>query len=826
MKLEQRSLIGVLVALVAGLFALGTSEEARAQSACLPRFQMGPQFPYPSIANRGTNNDINALITYDPDGSGPKSPLLVAGGSFTTAGGTAINRVAAWDGSNWLTIGPQGFNGTVNALVLHNGELYAAGNFTASGPTAINRVARYNAATFSWVPVGLGLNAEVLTLESHNGELFAGGHFTANGNGTVSILRLARFNGASWVSMGGANAYVAALKTWGGRLYIGGAFTQVNAVAHSGICFWTSAGGFVAMGSGINPSNNKVLAFATQGTDLLVGGDFAWIGSAAIPAHNIARFTPNATSGTFSSIPAFPLTMIEVEAIISTPTGIYAGGTDGHFVAMRHDGTQWSNHAYSNLDGAGHSINAFAMYDGEVHAGGRFGWLNGGLTMNNAARLHDGNWQPLAPRLNGTVGTFTNFQGSLIVGGDFGQTLPDFSGVSSVLAYNATSGQFGGYGHVVESVGAFFVSSNGVTGFPTLYTGGLITNAGTSAPNCNNIAGWQGPIGTGGVEGQWSTVANGFTNSAVGFNAPVFALTGYGFTGFGINRTPILHAGGFFTHGNGVLVNNVAKYASGTWQPLGSGVTSTNAFKWVNCFATFNGNLIVGGVFDFAGGLTANSIASWNGTTWSTLSTGVRTSSSKGTVADMSVYNGLLYAGGTFITAGGTPVNNIATWNGSTWANASNGMLDPGNEEVQAFAQLNGDLYCATHSFVASAGRVYKLIGGVWTPALGVTDDFVYALFPYNNRIQVGGAFLHAGATDSRYWAQIACVCPADFDDGTGTGTPDGAVDISDLLAFLAFFDAGNLVADIDDGTQTFTPDQAVDISDLLYFLARFEIGC
>ncbi len=68
--------------------------------------------------------------------------------------------------------------------------------------------------------------------------------------------------------------------------------------------------------------------------------------------------------------------------------------------------------------------------------------------------------------------------------------------------------------------------------------------------------------------------------------------------------------------------------------------------------------------------------------------------------------------------------------------------------------------------------------------------------------------------------------CVADYDDGSGTGTTDGAVDISDLLYYLALFDAGNLAADIDDGSGTNTPDGGVDISDLLYFLFRFDAGC
>ncbi len=68
--------------------------------------------------------------------------------------------------------------------------------------------------------------------------------------------------------------------------------------------------------------------------------------------------------------------------------------------------------------------------------------------------------------------------------------------------------------------------------------------------------------------------------------------------------------------------------------------------------------------------------------------------------------------------------------------------------------------------------------------------------------------------------------CPADTDDGSGTGTPDGGVDISDLLFYLSLFDQGALRADFDDGSGTGLPDNGVDISDLLYYLTRFELGC
>ncbi|QQS10152.1 MAG: hypothetical protein IPK69_05910 [Phycisphaerales bacterium] len=69
-------------------------------------------------------------------------------------------------------------------------------------------------------------------------------------------------------------------------------------------------------------------------------------------------------------------------------------------------------------------------------------------------------------------------------------------------------------------------------------------------------------------------------------------------------------------------------------------------------------------------------------------------------------------------------------------------------------------------------------------------------------------------------------LCPADLDNGSGTGTPDGAITIDDLLFFLDRFAAGDLAADLDDGTSTGTPDTAVTIDDLLYMIDHFQAGC
>ncbi len=68
--------------------------------------------------------------------------------------------------------------------------------------------------------------------------------------------------------------------------------------------------------------------------------------------------------------------------------------------------------------------------------------------------------------------------------------------------------------------------------------------------------------------------------------------------------------------------------------------------------------------------------------------------------------------------------------------------------------------------------------------------------------------------------------CPADLDDGSATGTPDGGVTIDDLVYFLVAYAAGNTAADLDNGTGTGTRDGGVTIDDLVYYLTRFQGGC
>jgi len=68
--------------------------------------------------------------------------------------------------------------------------------------------------------------------------------------------------------------------------------------------------------------------------------------------------------------------------------------------------------------------------------------------------------------------------------------------------------------------------------------------------------------------------------------------------------------------------------------------------------------------------------------------------------------------------------------------------------------------------------------------------------------------------------------CVADVDNGSHSSTPDGGVNVDDLLHYLVMFEIGSADADITDGRNNPVPDGGVNVDDLLYYLTRFESGC
>lgn len=126
-----------------------------------------------------------------------------------------------------------------------------------------------------------------------------------------------------------------------------------------------------------------------------------------------------------------------------------------------------------------------------------------------------------------------------------------------------------------------------------------------------------------------------------------------------------LYIGGFIRKGPGHSpVTSIIKWNDTTLTEVGNGV---NGLVW--SMAVYDGKLYVGGCFDSAGGKPANNIAVWDGKSWSAVGGGLVAKTKydskghvtfRGRVAALAVYKNELYAGGTFDFSGTTQLCNLA----------------------------------------------------------------------------------------------------------------------------------------------------------------------
>jgi len=103
-----------------------------------------------------------------------------------------------------------------------------------------------------------------------------------------------------------------------------------------------------------------------------------------------------------------------------------------------------------------------------------------------------------------------------------------------------------------------------------------------------------------------------------------------------------------------------------------------------------------------AGGIPANGIAKWDGSSWSALDPGMDSE-----VYALAVSGSDLYVGGRFTTAGNAAANYIAKWNGSSWSTLGSGLSGPPEiwVSVSALAVSGSDLYVGG-AFTTAGGKV------------------------------------------------------------------------------------------------------------------------
>jgi hypothetical protein len=222
-----------------------------------------------------------------------------------------------------------------------------------------------------------------------------------------------------------------------------------------------------------------------------------------------------------------------------------------------------------------------------------------------------------------------------------------------------------------------------------------------------------------------------------GLSAPAYAAVAWDPDGAG-PAPEQLAVGGAFNTAGGDIANRIASWDGTNWQPLGTGMNN-----YVFALTIYNGELIAGGGFTTAGGVSASAIARWDGGSWQALGGGLN-----GTVYSLTVYNGELIAGGLFTTAGSVSANFIARWDGTNWQPLGTGL----NARVWSLTVYNGELIAGGEFITAggvSANRIAGWDGTSWQP-LGTGMNYsVRALTIYNGALIAGGDFYTAGSVSA-----------------------------------------------------------------------------
>ena len=283
-----------------------------------------------------------------------------------------------------------------------------------------------------------------------------------------------------------------------------------------------------------------------------------------------------------------------------------------------------------------------------------------------------------------------------------------------------------------------------------LYAAGSFSLAGGNPSS--RIASWNGT--------RWSAVGAGISNGGAGtltvYNNDLYAsggannITFWNGTSWGSVPTSnggptsamAVYNGELYVGGpaTGIRYDIILEFNGTGWSTVGSGINyNSNVYPGVFALGVYNGILFAGGNFSVSGGSIANNVATWDGTSWASVGAGM-----DGTVLSFAIYNGELYAAGLFSHAGGNTANCIAKWNGTSWSAVGTGL----NNYVYSLAVYNGELY-AGGAFTKAGGnpanRVAKWNGSTWSNVGAGIDSTVESLCVYNGDLYAGGLFTSAG---------------------------------------------------------------------------------
>ncbi|MBK7878495.1 MAG: hypothetical protein IPJ77_22800 [Planctomycetes bacterium] len=323
-----------------------------------------------------------------------------------------------------------------------------------------------------------------------------------------------------------------------------------------------------------------------------------------------------------------------------------AGGTPVSRIA------QWDGTSWSSL-GTGLPVpEAMCVHDDgtgpALFIGGLFSSVNG-VAVNNLAKWNGTTWSAVGLGTNSEVRALTRFNfGSgtvLVAGGGF--TTAGGISANRVARWNGTS--WSAVGTTLNTGTVYSLAVYNPGSGPALYASGTFFG---------NLRVWTGTT--------WSS-------SPGSFNALVSDLIV-----FDDGVQSALIASGIFTTVNSLPIKRIAQLVGTQWSALGGGVGAGPDAGGLEALAVGNlgsgPRLFVGGNIEWAGNAPAYRFAEWSGAGWSS----PPCNGISGWVEDLEVFDDgsgeALYVGGQFRTLNEHLANYIARWNGTGWSTLSTGL--------------------------------------------------------------------------------------------------------------------------------------------------------
>lgn len=413
---------------------LGVMSMCGAECLAQPNWQGVPYYTGYGATTYGPRGPVYDLKSWDPDGAGSAPAVLVIAGGFQDvdrADGTTFraNNICIWDGCDYQplcdtsqSMTDRGFNALVRCLEVYQGVLYAGGVFGSVDGAAADGIASWNGTNWSEVGGGVqdgnGDRGWVYDLHTHND---------------------------------GSSTY----------LYVGGVFEQVNGGAQSGLARWNGSAwssiGNVNQCANGTPGLGKVMSIASEGTDLVIAGDFWSIGGTV--AADTAWYSGGTWSRTSSvygigeNITIPPCTpncgnvaRSTVHAVGSDGTYSWAGGLAGSAVGVhklsydicslpmtqtpltgiaRSQRVTWSDAAGAGAGPQMIDSSQFLLIGSDIYAVGdqqSYPPNDPSPTSypHNVCKWSGSAWVPVGDYLVGAVRAIEVHLGEIYIGGDFG----------------------------------------------------------------------------------------------------------------------------------------------------------------------------------------------------------------------------------------------------------------------------------------------------------------------------------------------------------------------------------------------------------------------